>query len=274
MKKREMKRKVGRKEYENDEEGDEEVSTSEEEEGDDMGDMVVEKFNWKEKTFKNTWTGNGTVTNDSYDLVLQDYPEEALKVIWDQHKNNMQVREWINGVGGLYVEKWLDIEDYARVRRWVGCLNVAIAAKTTITTIAGGKPVDKLVEADKVIDAAVEDKNMEKVAAGIVALSSPTKKKQDVCVGFHHWEGCNNGSYVTKGCLAGKRCHGCNAEFRGTRKPTIEEELVGGYWPSGRDVCYHCVWCKIAYCSPCKALCDQQSPAGKTKNGRKLRRTG
>ena len=57
-------------------------------------------------------------------MVLQDYPMEGMKVIWEGHVNNMQVREWINEVGSNYIQGWVDIQHYAGERNWSKALVV------------------------------------------------------------------------------------------------------------------------------------------------------
>ena len=101
----------------------------------EWGDRTILSFMWPahnangKKEFNVKWSGNLKETKEPAMRVLKDMPEEALRVIWKDHHNNIQMREWINKAGGRSFRKsWVDIETYALKHNWPPATPIPIAA--------------------------------------------------------------------------------------------------------------------------------------------------
>ena len=244
------------------------TSETDDEDEDDWGDMIIVKFVWREKAFQIKWSNNSMISLDNAMLVLQDEPEEALRVIWEGYHNNLRVREWINSVAGRFVDGWVDIEQYARERDWRGAIYVAAAAAAACeTSIRENGQSQQAKPPPHTPQHNTQPNTQENTPPHI-------PKKHQKCQGFHHWEACNKTSYVVTGCLKGKSCHVCNVEFKGTIQLNKGKtnDKKDGYWPTSKEPVYHCVRCRIAYCTPCKETCDQSSP--KRLKSKRLERIG
>ena len=90
---------------------------------DSIGSMkAIEGFVWGRKRFRVRWSKRKKPTEEDAVAVIQDWPEEALRVIWDRFRGNPRVMDWVDGLEVLreVVEGWRDIETYAFVHGWEG----------------------------------------------------------------------------------------------------------------------------------------------------------
>ena len=82
-------------------------------------------FEWDEEKgvgrFELEWTKGGLLWDSLPEVVLQDFPEECLVLVWKDHWENVRVRNWVNGMSRVLrqeIEGWVDIESYARMKKW------------------------------------------------------------------------------------------------------------------------------------------------------------
>lgn len=121
-----------------DDEGDDSISESDDESEDDLGEMVeVIGFTWStvQPKFLVRWSKGGKLRHPA-SVVLIDFPNEALKVLWKGYRNKLQVMDWVNGLDCMksVVDGWKDIESYAANLQWDGSFvvsNVAAQKKRT-----------------------------------------------------------------------------------------------------------------------------------------------
>jgi hypothetical protein len=112
--------------------GESDTSSSSEEE-DEWGKFIeVMSFNWKTKKFLIRWERGRPRTHRATD-VLEDWPEEALEVLWRDHRMNLNMRTWVDKIMSKKDSGYLDIESYAAQRQWEGSYDPpAAAAKATV----------------------------------------------------------------------------------------------------------------------------------------------
>jgi hypothetical protein len=111
--------KNGRKPMDNeqveDKEEDEEEEEDKEEEGDEednnedeLGELEnVAKFFWSKRapTFQERWSKKGILREQAIPVLL-DRPYEALKLVWENHRKNLEILEWINSLEEMCKKPW------------------------------------------------------------------------------------------------------------------------------------------------------------------------
>jgi hypothetical protein len=98
----------------------------------DWGDLLtVVKFHWSvnEPMFEVKWSLVGHLKNPAVEVII-DETEACLKILWKNHRRNLHVREWINGLKKMkdLVDGWIDIETHATLMGWEGAFAVPKAA--------------------------------------------------------------------------------------------------------------------------------------------------
>jgi hypothetical protein len=98
----------------------------------DWGDLLtVVKFHWSvnEPMFEVKWSLVGHLKNPAVEVII-DETEACLKILWKNHRRNLRVMEWINGLKKMedLVTDWVDIESYANLMGWEGAFAVPKAA--------------------------------------------------------------------------------------------------------------------------------------------------
>jgi hypothetical protein len=192
---------------------------------DEWGDMEeVVEFLWGKKQFTCRWSICGTQVHEAK-VVLKDWREEALKVLWRDHSDNLEAREWINkqmkrrkGFNG--------IEQLAWERKWQGSWEIPAVA-------AHAQHVEMPIE-EPAFDA-VHDSNPQ-----------PVSGPMDLCGGYHDWHECTWPGYTG---LEKRSCFDCNKMFR-HKKDGLEGGKDVGIWPSEKNPGYYCkkVGC-VAMCA-------------------------
>ena len=117
---------------------------------DSIGSMkAIERFVWGQRSFQVRWTKCKKPMEEDAVAVIQDWPEEALHVIWDRFRGNPRVMDWVDRLEVLreVVEGWRDIETYAFVHGWEGSHQVPARAAAGL---GGGsdEEEDDFVEGD------------------------------------------------------------------------------------------------------------------------------
>ena len=194
------------------------------------------RFLWKRgPEFEVRWSVGGVMTNPAR-LILQDCPEEGLKVIWETHRNDEKVHNWVNKLVGLKkaVPGWTNLKTFATEKGWDG--------------VTGGN-----IGRD------------ENIARRLSLASTTTEEVNGVelkklcTVRDHNWENCDKPTYAKNGCLIGKRCYKCNDVFMDRKReckvgPTGEKEYesdVGKLFLTGRHWVQYCTTCQVALCYKC-----------------------
>ena len=86
------------------------------------------------KKFKIRWINTGEEAMGAAMQVMSDMPHEAVKVIWEGHKNNGDVREWVDKAAGKFIKQWSSIVQYAREMEWAAPTTTTDTAAATTTT--------------------------------------------------------------------------------------------------------------------------------------------
>ena len=162
----------------------------------------------------------------------------------------------------------MDIETYARRWKLPGYLDVVAtaaavapykkaAARPDKTKGSGAEPrKGKTSTRNNQRDDPTENA-LSWLRGGSTGNNQNNQQPVPICGMVAHWfEGCDRLSYVENGVLTDKDCHVCRLTFKCTPRVDGEE----GYWPSQRNIAWHCVTCKIAVCAPCKSGWDLLTP--------------
>jgi hypothetical protein len=139
----EVQGKNGREPMDNKQVEDKEEGKEEEEDKEDKDnqDELVElenviKFFWSKRapTFQVRWSKKGILLEQAIPVLL-DCPYEALKLVWESHRKNLEILEWINSLEEMLeaVEGWNDIESCAFHNGWKGSFKVPNAASAVVT---------------------------------------------------------------------------------------------------------------------------------------------
>ena len=266
--------------------GDDEMEENNEDEKGDDGDDTdldeVESFNWKSKKFVVKWS-NGKNTSSRATDVITDWPEEALKVLWRDHRGNSHMRRWIDRIMVMTLKRrdYIDLHSYAAQHGWEGSLEAREG--NLEASLEGNLETQKMsLEAmnDIGIGIAVgiehllnkEDNISPDINGGGNTINTNTEKLKKVgdavrsekpCAMTHDWEEMYTPGYSS---IRGKSCINCSIPFM--ELPKICN--LHGYWPSSKDIVHRCKTCGFAWCHPCKIKRDVNSPS-KNKRTRRFR---
>jgi hypothetical protein len=102
-------------------------------------------FEWDEEKgagrFELKWTKGGLLWDSLPEVVLQDFAEECLELVWKDHWENVRVRNWVNSLLSIIrkeIEGWVDIERYARMKKWPNAFSEQAAATGGVDESPGG----------------------------------------------------------------------------------------------------------------------------------------
>jgi hypothetical protein len=110
-------------------------SSSKSGDDDDWGEFIeILSFNWKTKRFLIDWEKGGRREHNAK-VVIEDWPEEALEVLWREHRDKLHVRAWVDKLMKKKENGYIDIENYAAQRNWEGSYDRPAVA----TAPVGGK---------------------------------------------------------------------------------------------------------------------------------------
>jgi hypothetical protein len=89
------------------------------------------------------WKNDGSEDWAKADDVLKDWPEEAMVYLWNNHRNDIRVRDWINKSRILKkLEGFVDIETFAQKLNLDGAIAcTSLASIRGATTIPGAHSI-------------------------------------------------------------------------------------------------------------------------------------
>jgi hypothetical protein len=192
--------------------------------------MGVVKFLWREKKFLLKWSKRKKPERQGAKEVFEDWQEEAMLVIWRDHRENVRIRDWTTTMMREKNPDFIGLEQYAKEMNWEGGIDIPVEATGT-SRLEVIQPTIQQVQRNK-------ESNPCQVCHDWMVLFKP---------GFE--------------CVNGKKCCDCGAKFMKGKKGK-ELDDVQAFWPSASMPGYWCkeVRCGIAVCDLCKRKRDLNSP--------------
>ena len=254
----------------------EEEESSVDEDMDDPNDLwghIVEirRFVAKTRKFEVGWSKWPKRTMEPAENVVQDFPHETTRMIWEHCLENSSLIRWIDKLDVLteVIEGWNGIEDKAMKDGWPGARTKETSGAGTSQPAlvdnevgggAGESPFDSEVRSPFRPPASV---SVSLSLAGILGVDAASDIEDSVatvlpivlppipCQGTHEWDAYIAATYIA---VKGKECYRCKKNF-------TAETTDGGYRVRYSTPVHHCRDCHMNLCDPClREMVQESSP--------------